>query len=296
MVINDRVIGDFAFRGNISIETIEFGPDVREIGTGAFFQCPNLREVTIPSTVEVVRQGAFASCLKLERLSFDYRTKYEPDAFNGCFGLKFLYNKGVEARVWSLDTSLSYLVTIPDRKLSSRECTVYVGRYAIVDAGFPSCGVDKDLDIMYVAEIHRDGRDYAWFSPDVNIAIMGAEIKASGKPFGDYFGIKVDRDTIVTGNQFLLLIGSCPVGIELWNLILRTIGVDPSKGYSLGFILQVLGNHVPTVSDRVNAMIANSDRAFNFLDMKDLMLYSKARDEVMGWYRSYVSQGKENKR
>lgn len=291
MLITDKVVKDYAFRGDASLTKVEFGPEVEEIGIGAFFECPNLEEVIIPSTVKLVRQGAFASCFKLQKLTFDYQTIYEQDAFNACFGLKYLYNKGAEARVWSLDNSFAYIVTMFDKDLSSPECSIYIGRYAQVSKGFPSSPINKEEDIIYVAEVHKDGKDFAWFHTDLRIAVTVARFLASGKTFEKFFGIQLSENTKVTATQFSLLIGACPVGPKIWQFIVKSVGAEVSDEYSLKMILQVIEKHIPIIATRVRAMIEHHNEVFHFFDMKNLIPYDEMQEQVRNWFKAYLLQG-----
>ena len=53
-------ISDSAFDGNKIIETVILSENMKTIGAWAFYNCPNLRTVFIPRSIESVGEGAFA--------------------------------------------------------------------------------------------------------------------------------------------------------------------------------------------------------------------------------------------
>ncbi len=83
------IIEDAAFLGCESIETLELGYDVEEIGLYAFQNCVNLKSVKVNDALGVVEAGAFKGCSSLKSLDFSESTLatigYE--AFSGCKAL-----------------------------------------------------------------------------------------------------------------------------------------------------------------------------------------------------------------
>ncbi len=83
------IIEDAAFLGCESIETLELGYDVEEIGLYAFQNCVNLKSVKINDALGVVEAGAFKGCTSLKSLDFSQSTLatigYE--AFSDCKSL-----------------------------------------------------------------------------------------------------------------------------------------------------------------------------------------------------------------
>lgn len=59
------VIGESCFKGNDSVERIVISDGITHIQDKAFFDCPNLREIRIPNTLQSVRKDAFSRCEKL---------------------------------------------------------------------------------------------------------------------------------------------------------------------------------------------------------------------------------------
>lgn len=61
------------------------------IGYGAFNNCPELRTLTLPTTLRTIGGIAFANCQKLEALQIpEGVTEIGGGAFNGCYGLTTL--------------------------------------------------------------------------------------------------------------------------------------------------------------------------------------------------------------
>ena len=173
MTINDEIILSQQYHKQFSVYSVTFGDAVREIGEEAFAECENLEEVILPPTVVLVKKRAFANCPKLKKITFGYKTFFETDAFDGCYGLEELASNGTTARVFSLDASKAYIVALPQDdliKASKGEYKVYAGRYASVDEGFPASPINKNLALIFVVVIEKNGKEYMWFHRDINIA------------------------------------------------------------------------------------------------------------------------------
>ena len=93
-------IGDNAFKGCTLLETVKL-PDLdidryfnderglEEIGGNAFAKCSNLKEITIPQSVQTIGHGAFADCTALKRVEIEGNCPYlYPYAFAGCSALE----------------------------------------------------------------------------------------------------------------------------------------------------------------------------------------------------------------
>ena len=61
-----KTIGEWAF-SSTSISTIEWGSGIKTIGKYAFYDTPNLKHITIPSTITEIAEGTFK-----KRYSFEY--------------------------------------------------------------------------------------------------------------------------------------------------------------------------------------------------------------------------------
>jgi hypothetical protein len=77
LIIDDSVttIGAYAFEGCKSIANIEISNSVTSIGLGAFLGT-SIREITIPSTVEQIGNGAFGECYYLKNIFVDENNEY----------------------------------------------------------------------------------------------------------------------------------------------------------------------------------------------------------------------------
>ena len=83
------IIESYAFLGCDQIKTVEFGPDVEEIGLYAFQNCVNLETMVCSSAVSIIKAGAFKGCSSLKEADFSECTistiGYE--SFAGCTSL-----------------------------------------------------------------------------------------------------------------------------------------------------------------------------------------------------------------
>ena len=68
------IIEPYAFLGCEQIKTVEFGPDVEEIGLYAFQNCVNLKKVEIDDAMGIVNAGAFKGCKSLKSIDFSEAT------------------------------------------------------------------------------------------------------------------------------------------------------------------------------------------------------------------------------
>ncbi len=83
------IIEPYAFLGCEQIKSVEFGPDVEEIGLYAFQNCVNLETMVCDTAVSIIRAGAFKDCSSLKAADFSECTistiGYE--SFSGCTSL-----------------------------------------------------------------------------------------------------------------------------------------------------------------------------------------------------------------
>lgn len=76
------------FRGNESLEYVQFPKFLKEIGDYAFSGCTNLVKVNIPFSVTKIGDNAFAYCTALKSIKFSKRTE--------SYGTCFLCGTGIE--------------------------------------------------------------------------------------------------------------------------------------------------------------------------------------------------------
>lgn len=79
-------IGDHAFEDCTDLEELDIH-GVLEIGEYAFNNCSELEEVEIPRETKIVRTHAFSDCTRLKKVKYNKNTKFEVNAFEGCFQL-----------------------------------------------------------------------------------------------------------------------------------------------------------------------------------------------------------------
>ena len=65
-----KKIGDYAFMGCESLESVVIPSSVTEIGTQAFSSCSSLESVEIPPSVKKIGVNAFAYCTSLASVAF----------------------------------------------------------------------------------------------------------------------------------------------------------------------------------------------------------------------------------
>lgn len=82
-------IGDSAFQGCSSLETIELPDSVYSIGKSAFAFCKSLKEIHLPDRLHDVSERCFYECSDLERIELSEETSYIGyRAFAYCANLK----------------------------------------------------------------------------------------------------------------------------------------------------------------------------------------------------------------
>jgi len=114
-------IGDYAFYGCPSLDSVAIPNSVTSIGVGAFFYC-GLTSVTIPNSVTSIGNMAFRDCKILTSIEIPNSvTNFGDYVFSGCINLP------VENNIRYADT---YLVGAVDKSLSSysiKEETRWIG-------------------------------------------------------------------------------------------------------------------------------------------------------------------------
>lgn len=86
-----REIRENAFKGCVSMQTIELSKDLRFIEKGAFENCKKLLKITLPENVTRLGESAFKRCFKLGAFAVNDALEEIGDmAFYGCASLKSL--------------------------------------------------------------------------------------------------------------------------------------------------------------------------------------------------------------
>ena len=84
-------IGNEAFADS-SVEYVEFFGSITTIGEGAFRNCVNMKELTLPASVTSIGAGAFEGCVNLEKVTILCDAALVGDgAFAGCSNLTEVY-------------------------------------------------------------------------------------------------------------------------------------------------------------------------------------------------------------
>lgn len=114
-----REIGDCAFYGCDTIETVLFPSGLRGIGRSAFAECMHLRAITFSQELEVIADSAFEHCPELEAVILPDRVQFiGRQAFSKCNSLRTArLPRGLEVISHGMfmgDVSLAHLI-LPER-------------------------------------------------------------------------------------------------------------------------------------------------------------------------------------
>ncbi len=151
---NVQKYGGSAFEGCTSFKKIELSEDTISIGYNAFANCTNsnLTELTIPSKVTFIGNGAFANCKSLKKVTYNsnYNTAY--DYLYGCTGINtFEFGKGVTAIPKNACYGLSSLkIVIIDDKINSIGVDAFNNCSCITDIYLPRM-VKNDWDNVKIS-------------------------------------------------------------------------------------------------------------------------------------------------
>jgi len=83
-------VGKWSFARCTALESIDLAPSMTNnaFGTGAFYLCSSLTEVTVPASVNAVPSSVFAGCTSLSKVTMDYKVISIGDsAFEDCISL-----------------------------------------------------------------------------------------------------------------------------------------------------------------------------------------------------------------
>ncbi len=87
-----KVIGEGAFAGNTTLQSVELPDGVESIRYNAFGDCTALEGITIPDSVTKVSPGAFKGCTALESVEIGENvSSWGSGVFNGCSSLNELF-------------------------------------------------------------------------------------------------------------------------------------------------------------------------------------------------------------
>ena len=131
-------IGDFAFSGCTSLESIELGEKIKSIGNGAFENCGAITSVVIPDTVESIGDSAFKGCSALTTVSIGSGVKYVGSyAFDN---LESVSGVVEYEGVYYLGNAVSpYVVLIKVKENDKSEYIVHPDTNVIYGSAFEGC-------------------------------------------------------------------------------------------------------------------------------------------------------------
>ncbi len=81
-------IGDGFVKNNQAITSLIISDGVREIGSFAFSGCLNLSDVSIPESVVVIKNNAFAECSKIRNITATGVETIGDHCFEGCTSIE----------------------------------------------------------------------------------------------------------------------------------------------------------------------------------------------------------------
>ena len=91
-ILKVNKIGLYAFYENDRVESLKIGEGVKIIEHGAFGKCANLKNISLPSSLETIYGYAFTKCESLEKVVIPYGTvTVSTGAFSECTSLKDVY-------------------------------------------------------------------------------------------------------------------------------------------------------------------------------------------------------------
>ena len=106
-------IGDDAFRGCMTLMSIEIPNSVTYIGFQAFSYCSNLQNINMPDSITSIGELAFFACASLPNITIPYSvTSIGRGAFNRCSNLKSIvvsedngFYKNINGNLYTKDGS-----------------------------------------------------------------------------------------------------------------------------------------------------------------------------------------------
>ncbi len=152
---NVQRIGMFAFRGNVSLKSVQIPESVKNLNTGAFYECSSLTDITLPDAITGIGSYAFSECTKLKEIVLpDSLVWIDSSAFSDCkalssivlpSSLQYIYDKTF-CNCTGLKTILlpDSIVGIGERVFSGckalSEIKLPSSLIAIGDGAFEGCG------------------------------------------------------------------------------------------------------------------------------------------------------------
>lgn len=88
-----KFLGKNVFRGCFALSNVTFSSEstFTTIPVGCFYDCENIDEIKLPSSVEEIQSEAFKGCKKLQKIySYGFIDFIGPDCFSYCSSLKYV--------------------------------------------------------------------------------------------------------------------------------------------------------------------------------------------------------------
>ena len=145
IVTGGTSIGDYAFEGCTSLESIEIPNSVTSIGSSAFSGCTSLTNIEIPNSVTSIGIYAFYGCTSLESIEIPNSVTSIGDyAFEGCTSLK--YNMYNNAKYLGNESNL-YMILVDSLNTDITECIINNNTLIIMSYAFEGCTSLEDIEI-----------------------------------------------------------------------------------------------------------------------------------------------------
>ncbi len=195
-------IGSCAFANCSNLQEVVFdGPDLVDIGWGAFMNCSRLKTISLPIRLSTIGTIAFANCTQLPSVKIPDRCRVGNQAFISCKNLQ-----SVEVGPTTILGShvFSTEVTINDKvrhKLYDKEITrlpSYVNAGNCKEYGFARSAVEKCMNNKKA----EASEDYDYATSDVDKTI----------PVGYY--TRNNTYALIIGNQNYRFVGNVPYAIH----------------------------------------------------------------------------------
>ena len=200
-------IGSCAFANCADLLDLEFETsEIEEIGWGAFYNCTNLRNISLPPSLAKIETIAFANCRSLPSVTVPEHCRLEDQAFVSCSGLKQISvglttimgnacfakeekvgNRYVHVPLDAEIKQMPVYVTAQNGThygLSESSVERYVGRQSVEGPSYDAATSDVDVNIPATMDVRNDtyaliiGNQNYRFVPEVPYAIHDAHVFA----------------------------------------------------------------------------------------------------------------------
>ncbi len=179
-------IGENAFYGYDSLETVTFSNTVESIGRCAFMECSNLKSPTFPPSIKTIGQQAFANCDSFDKLVLTGVTEIGYYAFQECSAGEFSYDIDELSRCKGLKSVSMPELTYMDRYAFSRcfnlESVSMPVLETIGNGAFSNCRMLKSINMPKVTKIGN----YAFMgNPSLEILVIENVVTMGKQSFVD---------------------------------------------------------------------------------------------------------------